>query len=213
MWRPCETPALWPRWWQCCWRTYQGDLLWPFLDTHQCGNTMQYLIKWASYPDSFNSWESDVVWISADSIMPQQPCCMGAAGLHSTPRWRILQALWTAPWYSRCQAMPARHCTPKTPSQTSMWSCQSASCSTAMTTKSPWPASLIYKNGTTCPTWWPDAHGHFRIPTGTSPSQQGHHKWRWRRRGGGRVKRRQWWGASWSTSLPGHHIHQELADT
>ena len=78
---------------------------------------MQYLIKWASNPDSFNSWASDVVWIHTDSIMLQQhrhgrprraPC------LHSAPSWRIMHVFPTAPWYSHWLAMPARRFTLKT---------------------------------------------------------------------------------------------------
>ena len=49
------------------------------LATRRHGNTMQYLIKWAGYSDSFNSWESDVVWINSDSVMPWQPHRRGRA--------------------------------------------------------------------------------------------------------------------------------------
>ena len=70
----------------CHW-TYQADLLQPWLkkvtspdyfdveailDTRQHGNMTQYLIKWDGYPDSFNSWESYMVWINGDSVIPQQ---------------------------------------------------------------------------------------------------------------------------------------------
>ena len=42
------------------------------LDIHCCGNTMQYLIKRVSYPDSFNYWEIKVVQINDDSVTPKQ---------------------------------------------------------------------------------------------------------------------------------------------
>ena len=47
------------------------------LDTRWRGNTTPYLIKWAGYPDSFNCWESHMVWINVDSVMPQQQCHCG----------------------------------------------------------------------------------------------------------------------------------------
>ena len=44
------------------------------LDTRWSENTMQYLLKWAGCPDSFNSRESNVIRISADSVAPCQSC-------------------------------------------------------------------------------------------------------------------------------------------
>ena len=79
--------------------------------------------------------------------------CIRALCLHSTLRWQILHVLLTAPWSSHCPVTPARHCTWKTPSQTSRWSCQSSSCHMALTTASPWSASLILTHGTMCTTW------------------------------------------------------------
>ena len=39
------------------------------LDTHQRGKVTEYLVKWAGYPASFNSWERDVVRISGSPVM------------------------------------------------------------------------------------------------------------------------------------------------
>ena len=50
------------------------------LDTPYHGNSTQYLIKWASYPDNFNSWESALVRINTDSVTPQQQRRCGRPG-------------------------------------------------------------------------------------------------------------------------------------
>ena len=85
------------------------------LDARQHGNTTQYLVKWACYLDSFNSWECDEVRLSGDSIMPHHRLdhChrrQHQAGLffQSIPRWWLLHSLPPTPWSSHCLAMPAR---------------------------------------------------------------------------------------------------------
>ena len=88
------------------------------LDTWRRGNTMLYLNKWAGYPDSFNSWESDKIRISGESITPCQAYhhgqARGAPCLHSTPRWRLQHVLWTASWSFAAQqhqpgTVPRKH--------------------------------------------------------------------------------------------------------
>ena len=133
---------------RCCRWTYQGNLLRPgnpeghfdmdaILDNCRHGNTTQYLIKWAV---STVSTPGKVTW-SGSTVILSYPSndavdsCIRLFCLHSTLKWQILHALMTAPWSSHRPVTPARHCTWKTPSQTSRWSCQSSSCHMALTTE------------------------------------------------------------------------------
>ena len=54
------------------------------LDTRWQGNVTEYLVKWASYPACFNSWESDVVQISGSPVMRQRR--QGSDGGAGSPR-------------------------------------------------------------------------------------------------------------------------------
>ena len=134
------------------------------LDNCRHGNTIQYLIKWAvpkvSTPGKV-TWSGSTVILSYPSS-DAVDSCIRLLCLHSTLRWQILHALLTAPWSLHCPVTPAKHCTWKTPSQTSRWSCQSSSCHMALTTESPWPASLILTHGTMCTTLQipQDLNGH-----------------------------------------------------
>ena len=125
------------------------------LDNCRHGNTTQYLIKWAV---STVSTPGKVTW-SGSTVILSYPSsdavdsCIRLLCLHSTLRWQILHALLTATWSSHCPVTPTRHCTWKTLSQTSRWSCQSSTCHMALTTASPWPVSLILTHGTMCTTW------------------------------------------------------------
>ena len=42
------------------------------LDTRRWGNVTVYLVKWAGYPASFNSWERDVIRISGSPFRPRR---------------------------------------------------------------------------------------------------------------------------------------------
>ena len=101
------------------------------LDICLLEKTTLYLIKWACYTDSFNSWESNMVQNNGDSITLQK----------RHHGWLCRGALLTALWSSYCPAMSTKCFTHNTSSRTSWWSCQSASCCTTMCiTKWPWPA-------------------------------------------------------------------------
>ena len=107
---------------------------------------------WAVSTPGKVTWSGSTVILSYPSS-DAVDSCIRLLCLHSTLRWQILHTLLTAPWSSHCPVTPARHCTWKTPSQTSRWSCQNSSCHMALTTESPWPASLILTHGTMCTTW------------------------------------------------------------
>ena len=81
------------------------------LDTRRGGNVTEYLVKWAGYPASFNSWERDwsgsVAVPSRASAAPGPDGGAGATRLHKVSRWWVPHWFLTAPWSSPCPAMPA----------------------------------------------------------------------------------------------------------
>ena len=132
------------------------------LDTHRRGNTTEHLVKWAGYPASFNSWDSDVVRNSGSPVTRQRRAGQrrGAAssseGLKMANPTLALDSsmVFTLPSNASQALYPENTVTDFRVALPKVWRCA------AMTSKPPWLASLMPAHGTMCQTWqvrrtWP----------------------------------------------------------